>query len=130
MGGLGMFLKKRWGVVVLMLGILAWAADVIGPGVFILLAAASVLYFSLQAPLRCIAIGRQGRCRNNGKGLLRGCWILEHKWQGMKVLFGSRGQEQQRSTVLIADRAQMSASFGIAAGVLSAIVACADFIFK
>ena len=33
MGGLGEFLKKRWGVVILLLGILAWASDIIGPGV-------------------------------------------------------------------------------------------------
>jgi hypothetical protein len=130
MGGLVEFFLKRWGVVILVLGILAWAADVIGPGVFILVAAAAVLYFLLSAPLRCIAIGRQGRCRNNAQGLLRGCWIREHKWQGLKALRGADGQNQGRSSVIAQDRQQMSASLGVAVGVISAIVACADFIFK
>ncbi|MFE0172964.1 hypothetical protein ACFWZ2_11645 [Streptomyces sp. NPDC059002] len=123
-------MKKRWGVVILVLGILAWAAGVIGPGLFILLAVVSVLYFLLQAPLTCIAIGRQGRCRNNAQGMLRGCWIREHKWQGVKVLFGAGGGGQHRSAVLTADRQQMSASFGVATGMLSAIVALADFVIK
>lgn len=130
MGGLGRVLKQRWGVVILVLGVLAWAGGVIGPGVFILLAVASILYFLLQAPLRCIAMGRKERCRNNAQGLLRGCWIREHKWQGMKALFGGGGQGAQRNTVLMADRAQMSASLGVAAGVLSALVAFANFTFK
>ncbi|MFE7774480.1 hypothetical protein ACFU5O_11350 [Streptomyces sp. NPDC057445] len=130
MGGLGEFLKKRWGVVVLVLGILAWAGDVIGPQVFILAAAAAVLYFLLQAPLRCIAMGRQGRCRNNAQGLLRGCWIREHKWQGLKALRGAGGETQGPRTALMQDRQQMSATLGVAVGVISAIVACADFIFK
>lgn len=130
MGGLGAFLKKQWGVVILVLGILAWAADVIGPQVLILVAVVSVFYFLLAAPLRCIALGRQGRCRNNAQGLLRGCWIREHKWQGLKALRGAEGESQGPSTALMQDRQQMSASLGVAVGVLSAIVACADFIFK
>jgi hypothetical protein len=115
---------------ILVLGILAWAADVIGPAVFILVSAVSVLYFLLSAPLRCIALGRQGRCRNNAQGLLRGCWIREHKWQGLKALRGAGGEAQTASSVITQDRQQMSASLGVAVGVLSAIVACADFVFK
>lgn len=133
MGGLGEFLKKRWGVVILVLGILAWASDVIGPGVFVLVAAVSVLYFLLHAPLRCIAMGRKGRCRNNAQGLLRGCHIREHKWQGLKALRGTGDAEeglQGARAVLMADRHQMSTSLGLAAGVVSAIIACADFVFK
>jgi len=130
MGGLGAFLKKQWGVVILLLGILAWAGDVIGPQVMILVAVVSVFYFLLAAPLRCIALGRQGRCRNNAQGLLRGCWIREHKWQGLKALRGVEGESQGPRTALMQDRRQMSASLGVAVGVLSAIVACADFIFK
>lgn len=131
MGGLGEFLKKRWGVVILLLGILAWAADIIGPGVLILVAAAAILYFLLQAPLRCIALGRQGRCRNNAQGLLRGCWIREHKWQGFKALRGA-GEDgaQGPHAALMQDRQQMTATLGVAMGVISAIVACADFVFK
>ncbi|GEK00979.1 MULTISPECIES: hypothetical protein [unclassified Streptomyces] len=130
MGGLGDFLKKRWGVVILLLGILAWASDAIGPGIFILVAAVAVLYFLFQAPLRCIALGRQGRCRNNAQGLLRGCWIREHKWQGMKALRGAGGEALGPSAALMQDRQQMSATLGVAVGVISTIVACADFIFK
>jgi hypothetical protein len=130
MGGLGDLLKKRWGVVILLLGILAWASDIIGPGIFILVAAVAVLYFLLQAPLRCIAMGRQGRCRNNAQGLLRGCWIREHKWQGLKALRGAGGKTQGPHAALMQDRQQMSATLGVAVGVISAIVACADFIFK
>ncbi|MEV7201873.1 hypothetical protein [Streptomyces griseoluteus] len=130
MGGLAEFLKKRWGVALLVAGMLAWASDVIGPGVFILVAAVAVLYFLLQAPLRCIALGRQGRCRNNAQGLLRGCWIREHKWQGLTALRGAGDGGQGPRTALLQDRQQMSASLGVAVGVISAIVACADFIFK
>ncbi|WP_159054086.1 MULTISPECIES: hypothetical protein [Streptomyces] len=131
MGGLGAFLKKRWGVVILLLGILAWAGNVIGPGVLIIVASVSILYFLLQAPLRCIAMGRQGRCRNNAQGLLRGCWIREHKWQGFKALRGSGSEGAQGpQAALMQDRQQMSATLGVAAGVISAVVACTDLIFK
>ncbi|MCX4653758.1 hypothetical protein OG249_17880 [Streptomyces microflavus] len=130
MGGLGKFLKKRWGVVVLVLGILAWAAQIIGPGLLLLAAGVAVAYFLLSAPLRCIALGRQGRCRNNAQGLLRGCWIREHKWQGFKALRGAGDEAQGPGSVMTQDRQQMSASLGVAVGVVSAIVACADFVFK
>ncbi|MDJ1134958.1 hypothetical protein [Streptomyces iconiensis] len=129
MGGIAELLKKRWGVVLLVLGILAWATNVVGPAVLIVVASLSVLYFLLSAPLRCIAMGRQGRCRNNANGLLRGCWIREHKWQGAKTLWGS-GPEQDRNSVLAGDRQQRSATLGVATGVISALVACADFVFK
>lgn len=130
MGGLGSFLKKRWGVVLLVVGLLAWGADVIGPEILILVAVISVLYFLLSTPLRCIAMGRQGRCRNNAQGLLRGCHIREHKWQGFKALRGSSGEDRGVSSVLTRDRHQMTATLGVATGVVSALLACADFILK
>ena len=77
MGGTNDFLKKRWGVVVLVVAILGWASDVFGPVVLVTLSGASVLYFLFQAPLWCTAQGRQGRCRNNAQGLLRGCHLRE-----------------------------------------------------
>ena len=77
---------------------------------FVLVAAASTLYFLLSAPLRCIAMGRQGRCRNNAQGLLRGCWIREHKWQGVKALRGADGEGQGPRAALLQDRQQRSAA--------------------
>ncbi|MGW3832676.1 hypothetical protein [Streptomyces microflavus] len=44
----------------LVLGTLAWAAQIIGPGLLLLAAGVAVAYFLLSAPLRCIALGVRG----------------------------------------------------------------------
>lgn len=129
MGGAKEFLKKNWGAVVLVVAILGWASDVFGPVVLLTLSGAAVLYFLFQAPLWCTAQGRNGRCRNNAKGMLRGCYLREHKWQGLRLLAG-RGGERRLQGVLFADRQQGAATLGVAAGIVSMLVACADFALK
>lgn len=60
-----------------------------------LLLVASVLalvYFLLYAPSDCGARLRNGgRCRNNGKGLLRGCHLQQHRRQKLGMMFVPRG---------------------------------------
>lgn len=129
MGGLEKLLKKRWGVVVLVVAILGWASEIFGPVVLMTLSAVSVLYFLFQAPLWCTALGRQGRCRNNANGMLRGCHLREHKWQGLRLLLG-RGVDRQLQGVLFADRQQGMATLGVAISAVSMFIAFADFVFK
>lgn len=39
------------------------------------------------APMPCSARNRDGTlCRHNASGLLRGCWLEQHKWQNAKML--------------------------------------------
>lgn len=48
--------------------------------------AAVMLWLLFAAPVTCGASGREGRCRNNATGLLRGCWIRQHRWQKLKTI--------------------------------------------
>lgn len=50
-----------------------------GAGLFVL-----SVWFVFRAPNTCGAVNRDGtRCRNNAKGLLRGCHLIEHKRQNV-----------------------------------------------
>lgn len=52
----------------------------------------SLVYFLFYAPSDCLARIRGGtRCRNNGKGLLRGCHYQQHRRQKLGLLLSPRG---------------------------------------
>lgn len=77
-----------WGYLPFAGALLGWLNPQIGPAVIAVLAGVSVFYFFFQVPRPCRAWKRQKgeRCRNNAQGLLRGCWIQEHKWQNLWML--------------------------------------------
>lgn len=64
-----------WGLITLVVAITAWLTSDIGPVGLTALFALSLLWFLAQAPVPCGALTReQGQtCRNNARGLLRGC---------------------------------------------------------
>lgn len=78
-----------WGLIALVIAVTGWLTANIGPGGLSLLFALSFVWFLLQAPLPCGApIRQQGlTCRNNARGLLRGCRVEQHKWQRLRSLF-------------------------------------------
>jgi hypothetical protein len=91
---MGAVLGKFWGFLALFIALVAWAALIAGEvaaasiGLFILIASAlAALYFLFQFPAWCRAEGRLGPCRNNSHGLLIGCYLRQHKWQRLKMLF-------------------------------------------
>lgn len=49
-------------------------------------AGAITLWLLFAAPAICGVEGRDGRCRNNAVGWLRGCWLRQHKWQKLRLV--------------------------------------------
>lgn len=92
--------SKRYAGYLLVIALyLAWFRLGFNPGVIAALSGATFLYALFAAPVPCCAENRDGTfCRDNGKGLLLGCWRYQHKWQNAKMLvrrqswarFGSR----------------------------------------
>ncbi|MET9295940.1 hypothetical protein [Streptomyces sp. NPDC003077] len=78
-----------WGLVVFVFAITAWLTSDVGPAGLAGLFGLSCLWFLLQAPIPCGApIRAAGRsCRNNARGVLRGCHLEQHKWQRARGLF-------------------------------------------
>lgn len=80
-------IKKYWGYVVILLIIYGWASGSFSAGALAILSGVAFLYTLFQAPVWCCAHTRGNElCRNNAGGLLRGCWIREHRWQKLKML--------------------------------------------
>ena len=68
----------------------------------------------------CAASGREGPCRNNAKGLLRGCWVQQHKWQNILMLV--RGHSwAQFARIVLRGFAGNAAALSALAGLLSVI---------
>ncbi|MDI3402600.1 hypothetical protein [Streptomyces cavernicola] len=78
-----------WGLIALVVAITGWLTSDIGPGGTAALFGLSFLWFLFQAPNPCGApVRNAGRaCRNNAKGVLRGCHLQQHKWQRMRTFF-------------------------------------------
>lgn len=74
-------ISKRYAGYLLVVALyLAWFKLGLNPGVIAVLSGLAVLYGLLAAPVPCCAINRDGTfCRENGKGLLLGCWRYQHK---------------------------------------------------
>ena len=79
-------LRRYWGWLVLAVVLIGWFSGLAWP-VLIILSLLSAIYFLLEAPVWCGAPTNDGTpCKNNSTGLLRGCWIREHKWERLKML--------------------------------------------
>lgn len=80
-------IKKYWGYIVVVLVVYGWTSESFSIGALALLSGIAFVYTLFQAPVWCCAQTRQGVfCRNNAGGVLRGCWIREHRWQKMRML--------------------------------------------
>lgn len=86
------FIGKYWGYCVL--AAVAggwWVADDRGRIAPLLIAGSlfALVYFLFRVPRTCGALGRQGPCRNNARGLLFGCnQVREHKRQNFARKLG------------------------------------------
>ncbi len=85
-------LRRWWGVLSALLLIAAWVNSEAGPAVVIILSLVTAVWCFFQAPVTCGAPvrGRPDGCRNNASGLLLGCYIRQHRWQKLKMLFVRR----------------------------------------
>lgn len=82
--------RRYWGWLLLALLIIGWFSG-FGWPVLIILSLLSASYFLFVQSIWCGASNRDGtRCRNNSTGLLRGCYIDDHKWQRLKWLVSPR----------------------------------------
>ncbi|MES5822869.1 hypothetical protein [Streptomyces sp. RG80] len=77
-----------WGLATLVVAITAWVSTDIGPIGLTVLFGLSLFWFLFQAPVPCGAkIRKEGQtCRNNARGLPRGCHYEQHKWQRVRSL--------------------------------------------
>jgi hypothetical protein len=88
------WLRRYWGFPALLVaigccvGIMAGEVATSVVAIVLVLSVAAVAYFLFQAPLWCGAVTRDGGlCRNNSSGVLIGCYLREHKWQKLKLVF-------------------------------------------
>ncbi|MGW8798387.1 hypothetical protein [Streptomyces sp. NBC_00623] len=77
---------KYWGWIAFATLLVGWLTSDFGPSVLLALSVLSTVYFFFQAPAWCGAVGRDGACRNNSKGVMMGCHLRQHKWQKMKMV--------------------------------------------
>ena len=87
-------LKRYWGLVAFVGAVVGWVGLVAGSfassavAVILILSVGALVYVGFRAPLHCGAIIRDGKlCRNNCYGLLMGCYLRQHKWQKLKMVF-------------------------------------------
>lgn len=115
-------LAKYWGYLLLIPLYLGWFQFGWDPLPLGVLSGFIVLYFLFQAPVPCSAYNRDGEtfCRNNAKGLLRGCSIKQHKWQNLMVLI-RRDSWAQFARGVLRGFAGNAAAFGALAGLLSVV---------
>jgi hypothetical protein len=81
-------LGRYWGLIAFVVAITGWLTADIGPVGIAALSMISFLWFLFQAPVPCGALNRGDvdQCRNNGRGILRGCHLKQHQWQRLKAL--------------------------------------------
>jgi hypothetical protein len=95
---LGRFLSRYWGYVALAIAVVG-AFEHLAAVAVLVLAGLAFVYVLVQAPLVCLAAGREGPCRNNSHGMLLGCWIRQHKLQRLKRLFIPKGWSDLAGTL-------------------------------
>lgn len=81
-------LWQYWGIGAFAVAITGWLTSDVGPIGITVLSTLSFLWFLFQAPVPCGALNRgdADQCRNNGRGVLRGCHLKQHQWQRLKAL--------------------------------------------
>ncbi|MER5992776.1 hypothetical protein [Streptomyces viridosporus] len=116
-------LWRYWGLIAFIIAITGWLTSDIGPVGITALSALSFLWFLFQAPVPCGALNRGDveQCRNNGRGVLRGCHIKQHQWQRLKALV-LRRRWRQISSELFPNATTALASMGAIIALLSSVI--------
>ncbi|MGW5254111.1 hypothetical protein ACWERW_14010 [Streptomyces sp. NPDC004012] len=114
---------RYWGLIVFVIAITGWLTADIGPVGIATLSALSFLWFLFQAPVPCGALNRGDveQCRNNGRGVLRGCHIKQHQWQKLKALV-LRHRWRQITSELFPNATTALASMGAIVALLSSVI--------
>lgn len=107
---------------------LAWFEFDANPLVLIVISVLVIIYCLFQAPVPCCAITRENRsCRNNARGLMRGCHLQQHKWQNLKAL--TRGTIWSRfARSMIRSVSGNAAALSAVAAAVSALAAVVQLI--
>ncbi|MGA5321102.1 hypothetical protein ACPCIU_11730 [Streptomyces seoulensis] len=115
-------LWRYWGIAAFIIAIAGWLTADIGPVGIAVLSAFSFLWFLFQAPVPCGALNRGDveQCRNNGRGVLRGCHIRHHQWQKLKALV-LRRRWRQISSELFPNATTALASMGAILALASSV---------
>ncbi|MGW3559192.1 hypothetical protein ACWDNT_17760 [Streptomyces sp. NPDC000963] len=119
---------KYWGWVAFTVLVVGWLTSDLGPGLLLALSGVCSSYFFFLAPAWCGALGREGPCRNNSKGVLMGCHIRQHKWQKLKMII-VRERWRQLSRELFPNPTTGLATLGGLLGLLSGVAAALQPIF-
>lgn len=119
--------KKRiaryWGYILVVALYFAWFHLHVSPLLLITMSLLIVLYCLFQAPAPCCARNRNETfCRNNGRGLLGGCWIESHKWRNATLVKNSNSWPELTQGVLRGFSGYCG-TISAAAGVVSAVAA-------
>jgi len=118
---------RYWGYLLIPVLFLGWwfRFNETAPLVLGGLSSLAVLYALFRAPVPCAATTREGEfCRHNAKGLLRGCYLKQHKWQNLKMLvrrssWGNLGRTVFRS---VAGSAAAATLFGAAISAAATLI--------
>ena len=120
---LSRILTLYWGYLALVLAVAGFFLHALGPMIVLALSLAALGYFLFEAPVWCGAETRKGQhCRNNSRGLLRGCARRQHKWQRLKQTFTPAGGRAILDTSKSASGA-LSTFSGAVAGIQMLIAA-------
>lgn len=124
--------KKRiaryWGYFLLILLYLGWFEFNLDPLPLVLISVLVVIYMLFQAPVPCCAKTREYEfCRNNARGLLRGCHLEDHKWQNVRMLVRQKAWARVARGVFRRISGNAAALSAIA-GMVSALAATATAI--
>ncbi|WP_211124500.1 hypothetical protein [Streptomyces yatensis] len=116
-------LWAHWGLFVFIVAIAGWLTSDIGPAGIAALSGLSFLWFLFQAPVPCGALNRGDveQCRNNGRGVLRGCRIKQHQWQKLKAIV-IRRRWRQISAELFPNATTSLASVGAVIALVSSLI--------
>lgn len=91
---------RYWGYLLLVVLYLGWFQWNFEPWILAALSGLVVLYGLFRAPVPCSARNRDNTfCRDNARGLLRGCWRTQHKWQNALMLARRQSWAQLGQTV-------------------------------
>ncbi len=119
-------LARYWGYLLIPALFLGWFYYEPNPLVLGVLSSLTVLYALFRAPVPCAAITRGNEfCRHNAKGLLRGCYLKQHKWQNLKMLVRRSSWGTLRSAIfrsLAGNTAALTLIFGAVSAFGSAVV--------
>ncbi|MFI9487329.1 hypothetical protein ACIG47_13145 [Promicromonospora sp. NPDC052451] len=80
---------RYWGLAALVVAAVGWLTRDLGFGAIAGFSLLGLLWLLFQAPNPCGAPVRAAgkTCRNNARGVLRGCYLQQHKWQRIRTLF-------------------------------------------